>query len=239
MFRKFLSPDGGTSGGGGTTPPADPAPAAGGNSPAPQSQNLPAAGLTVEQQLAAALAEADRWKNGYAGLQREIANKLTPKVTTLEGEVLTHKTALETLQQAHTALGTEHETLKTQFEEADLERTTAKSALQRARIILAKYPFLASWEADGQLPESPVDAKDEDVEKLFQSFADKLATVAKISSLGAGGGPPPPAGGGGGSGNASADEELKQANAAMFKGDSAGYNLHFQNYLNLSQKGKK
>jgi len=228
MFRKWLSPDG-TSGGGDTgNPPKDP--------PTPGNPNPPATGDTAEQKLAAALKEAERWQNGYKGLQTTIAKK-DVLIDDLTKEKDSEHGTLEGLQKTHTELQAEHEKTKVKLDELELGKTTAEVQLQRAKIIMKKFPHLSEWEADGQLPETPADAKEEDVVKIFQSFSDKLAAAAKISNKGAGGSPPPPAGGDGGN-TGSAAEELKLANAAMFAGNTKEYNEHFAKYLELSKQKK-
>lgn len=224
MFQKWLSPDG-TSGGGSGTDPQNP--------PAPASPNPPATGETAEQKLAAALAEAQRWQNGYSGLQKTIAKK-DIEIGDLTKAKDTDHSALEALQATHTALQTEHQTIKVKLDELELGKTTAEVKLMRAKIIMGKFPELASWEADGQLPETPVDAKEADVELLFKSFSDKLTAAAKNASKGAGGGPPPPPGGDPTSPTAA--EELKLAKLAMSKGNVPEYTVHYNRYLELSSK---
>jgi chromosome segregation ATPase len=223
MFRKWLSPEGASGGGAGGDPQDPPAPL---DPPKP-----PAAGTeTAEQKLAASLAEATRWQTGYAGLQKTLAKKEIA-FDDLSKKFDTEHSALTTLQATHTTVQTELEKLKGTVDELEVGKTSVEVQLKRAKIIMKKYPHLAEWEADGQLPETPVDAKDEDIDKLFQSFSDKLAVAAKQSGKSAGGSPPPPGGDGGTP--SSAAEELKQANAASAKGDMVAYNEHYAKYLEL------
>jgi hypothetical protein len=229
MFRKFLSPEGTSGGGSGTDPdPKDP--------PAPGNQNPPASGETAEQKLAAALKEAERWQNGYKGLQTTIAKK-DVLIDDLTKQKDAEHSTLEALQATHTALQTEHEKAKNTLGELELGKNTSDVGLKRAKIIMKEFPQLAEWQADGQLPETPADAKDEDIRNLFKSFSDKLAAAAKINNKSAGGSPPPPAGGDGGN-TGSAAEELRLANAAMFAGNTKEYNEHFAKYLELTKQKK-
>jgi hypothetical protein len=224
MFQKFLSPDG-TSGGGAGTEQQVP--------PAPVSQNQPATGETAEQKLAEALAEASRWQNGYGGLQKTIAKKDLEIGDLTKAKDADHS-ALEALQITHTALQTEHQTAKAKLDELELGKTTAEVKLMRAKIIMSKFPELASWEADGQLPETPADAKETDVEALFKSFSEKLTAAAKGITKTAGASIVPPPGGDPAGTNAA--EELKLAKAAMSKGKIDEYTLHYNKYLELSAK---
>ena len=226
MFCKWLAPTGDTGGNGGDNqPPA-------GDPPAATGQKPPAAGSdTLEKKLAVAEAEVERWKKGYGGLQTILGNK-DQELTALTGKLTEKEGALLSLQQTHTQFQTDHKTLAEKAEEMELGLTTTKSQLQRAKVIMKQFPQLAEWEADGQLPETPADAKEDDVVKLFQSFSDKLALVSKANNLGAGGGPPPPAGGGGLT--STADDELKAAKECMKKHDMAGYNAHYAKYLELT-----
>jgi len=225
MFQKFLSPDGTLGGGGGTDPIKDP--------PAPGTPNPPATGETAEQKLAAALKEAERWQNGYGGLQKTIAKK-DLEIGDLTKAKDTATSALEVLQTTHTALQTEHQTFKVKVDELELGKTTAEVKLMRAKIIMGKFPELAPWEADGQLPETPADAKEADIEILFKSFSDKLTASAKVVNKPAGGSPPPPPGGDPSVPNAA--EELKLAKAAMSLGKVDEYTAHYNKYLELSAK---
>jgi len=224
MFRKFLSPEG-SSGGGAGEDPQDP--------PAPITPNPPATGETAEQKLAASLKETERWQNGYKGLQTTIAKKDVTIGDLTKAKDADHS-ALEALQITHTALQTEHETFKVKVDELELGKTTAEVKLLRAKIIMGKYPELASWEADGSLPATPADAKEADIEIVFKSFSEKLAAAAKITNKGAGGSPPPPPGGDPPS--SSAADELKLASNAMKLGKIDEYTLHYNKYLELVSK---
>jgi hypothetical protein len=230
MFQKWLSPDG-TSGGGGGDGVQDPP------NPNPNNPNPSSTGETAEQKLTAALKEAERWQNGYNGLQKTLAKK-DLAIEDLTKKLGIKETEFSALQQTHTVLETEHQTVKDKLGEEELNLNDKTVKLQRAKIIMGQFPHLASWEADGQLPETPVDAKEADIVKLFTSFSEKLAAAAKINSHDAGGSPPPPSGGDG-SGTGSAQEELRLANAAYSVGNDKEYKLHFDKYIELSkQKGK-
>ena len=194
----------------------------------------PAAGDSLEQKLATLQKEAERWQKGYAGLQSALSKKDT-ELNALQALVQEKSGLLQTLQTTHTDVEKQLETLKTSLEENELNLTATKSQLQRAKIIMKKFPQLAEWEADGQLPESSADATDTDVETLFQSFSEKLASFNKNISQGAGGGPIPPAGGNNQS-ITSADAELKLANKAQMDGKHAEYDEHFNKYLELKNR---
>ena len=228
MFRKFLSPDGTSGGDAGDGDQNSP-------NPDPKTPNPPATGETAEQKAAAALAESQRWQNGYSGLQKLIAKKDLEIGELTKAKDADHS-ALEALQTTHTALQTEHQTVKVKLDELELGKTTAEVKLMRAKIIMGKFPELASWEADGQLPETPADAKEADVELLFKSFSDKLTAAAKgASAIKSAGGSviPPP---GGDSTVSTAAEELKLAKAAMSKGKLDEYTAHYNKYLELLVK---
>jgi DNA repair exonuclease SbcCD ATPase subunit len=226
MFKKWLSPESDSGGSGETNQPVT------GEILPGQSQTPPPAGNSAEEMLKAAKVEAERWKNGYAGLQKTLGKK-DIELEKLTKQLEETNSGLSTLQQTHTSVQTEHQSLTQKAEELELNLNATQSQLQRAKIIMGKFPHLASWEADNSLPETPVDAKEEDVIKLFQSFSDKLAAATKSANINAGGGPPPPAGNGGGS--TSADEELKLAKDAASHGKLDEYSAHYNKYLELSK----
>jgi chromosome segregation ATPase len=138
------------------------------------------------------------------------------------------KTALEQVNEQLKALTSEKGSLsekfsklETEFSEQGIEMETLKRQNSRAKLIFGKFPELASFEADGLLPE----AEENKLEEVFGKFREKLGAIKEQGKeeFGKGGTPTKP------SPTAAAQPEgraslLKQLAEATQKGDMKLFN---------------
>jgi len=162
----------------------------------------------------------------YTGLQQTHEKEtLAHKAT--KGELLTAQTQIKSLTDQFAALETGSKAILEAKTSLDEQLQAATRKLARNQLVMGKYPNLAQWEADGLLPDLPEDK----LEVALKAISEKLATtnaqirqtaVAGASALDS-------------SANATAEVTatslLKEANAAMLKGDQKGYNEKFEAYL--------
>jgi hypothetical protein len=168
-------------------------------------------------------------KDRYVGLQKtyqteqEARKKADEDLGLLKTQVVGFETDKSTLSG-------EVEQLKTTVTEKDSEITALQKKQQRASLIFSQFPELASFEADGLLP----DAKDEEgLTTKFKAFSEKLGTMKQqgAKEFASGGGTSTPSSKGD-AGKGTADTFLKLANEAVLKGDIDTYNENFDKYLN-------
>jgi chromosome segregation ATPase len=198
--------------------------------------------------------QVEEYKNKYEALQSKVTDgKLVDPTAFLEkkvkdGEVFpkdrfvglqqTFQTAQQTLTELQSKV-TGYETKISKLEETlgtkgtelgakDVELGTLRRDQARAKLIFSKFPELASFEADGLLPQ----AEESEMEAIFTAFSSKLGAVkndAAAAFAGGGTGPTPPK-----------REEAKAqtakthlglANDALAKGDFTTYNQEYDKYL--------
>ncbi len=207
--------------------------------------------------------QSDDWKAKFEASQTELTSlkgQLTTKTTEAE-EATKRFTGLQKVYQtekdAHTLLQTEHAKLTTQFQTAFTEaetfknglaerdqklaqltadHTKATTGLERARLIMSKYPELAPFEANGLLP-TPGEGKTlEDVLGAFKTSLDDVAKKANANF--AAGASLDPAGtsnlGGSSAQNATVATLQAKANEAAITGKSDEYNNYMDQILKLT-----
>lgn len=201
--------------------------------PAPlQSQSNQQQEPNLQKQLEEAKKEAQRWKDGYAGLQK----KYDP-LQTQHTEVKTKLADLEALQaetnKQFDALKGTHQEVTQNVSTLEIDLLSARSKLARANLIMGKFPELATFEAEGLLPETAADADEDTIAKVFEAFTAKLKAMSETNkrNFSAGGTHPPPPD----NKALSAVEELKLANTASAAGDSKGFDEHYSKYLELTK----
>jgi len=166
-------------------------------------------------------------KDRYVGLQKTFQDA-QDVIKTLEPKVKEFETNYSNLEEKFKAKETE-------VQERDQEIGKLKPKLARANIIFKEFPQLASFEADGLLPDAPEDKLPE----IFKKFSEKLGSIktAAGKEFLAGGGSTTP--------EEKLDPKLqtsqthlKLANEAMAKNDMATYNKEYDLYLGglLTQK---
>lgn len=134
-------------------------------------------GTDVQQSKEKSGTTGKDWQASYKGLQA-LYNKLKKSHDELEAkyaavvqsseetnlQVTNRDKQLEVLQ---TELGN----LKTQIQSLEGEKAKTEGRVTRAQLIMAKYPELAEFEADGLLPSADTQ---EELEQAFQKFREKL-----------------------------------------------------------------
>lgn len=188
--------------------------------------------------------------NGQAELQTQLAElsakiangEYVPKQTyvglqqTHEKQVLAHKADKDALVAAQTKaqeMEAALRTLQTQYEgdrnkltATESEKATLQQNLERTKLIMAKFPHLASFEADGLLPQAPVT----ELESILSIFSSKLganAQAAKETHIA--GATQPPAGPN--QAEPTAKQLLDQANQFAREGKFVEYNKAMDGYL--------
>jgi chromosome segregation ATPase len=124
---------------------------------------------------------AAEWEAAYKGLQaayQKLKTASDTKITSLETQLATVQTDLEGLKQGITSKDAQLGVLQSQVEKLNQEKTTIEAekskvvkGLNRTKLVLSDYPELASFEAQGLLP----DAEDEEkLKELFGKFKDTM-----------------------------------------------------------------
>ena len=162
----------------------------------------------------------------YTGLQQTHEKEtLAHKAT--KGELLAAQTQLKSLTDQIATLETGSKSILEAKTSLDEQLDSAKRKLARNQLVMGKYPNLAQWEADGLLPDLPEDK----LEVALKAISEKLVvTNAQVKQTAVAGASALDS-----SANATTETTaaslLKEANAAMLKGDQKGYNEKFDAYL--------
>ena len=120
----------------------------------------------------------------YTQLQKDLQKKDELLVATkTQLEEMTK--VFDPLKSEHEKLTTEHKTLKETLEELEVAKDELTAKTQRATVIMSKYPELATFEAEGLLPETGPDDDPAKLEEIFGKFAGKLNGVQKQAAEGA------------------------------------------------------
>jgi hypothetical protein len=165
-------------------------------------------------------------------LQKEQDDKkeLKTKFDDLSGQFTTVKSEHATATQSVS-------TLQAQLDKVEIEKDSLAVQNARVMLIMRDFPQLALFEAEGLLPETGVDDKEDALKTLFTNFSAKLGVFEKKAqeSFGAGGLPKPA--GAGGEGDklkaSTAQAELNAANEASKANKPAEYKQHYDAYLAL------
>ena len=184
----------------------------------------------------AAKAQADaEWQKRFGGLQATYQKEQEAKTNAMT-ELTTVRSMLESNTKTLETLNTEKTTLTTQVTEKDQALSKAQAELQRKTLIMKDYPQLIAFEANGLLPDAPL----EELPTKLNLFRDSLGTIENAAKQqhNAGGTPPDPASKQQGA-ERTAAAALKDAQTASIKGDVGTYQTFYKEYLELSGKESK
>jgi hypothetical protein len=159
-------------------------------------------------------------KDRFVGLQQTFQTTQT-NLSELQGKTADYEKKISKLEEDLGSKGTE-------LDEKDVELETLRRGQKRASIIFTKFPELASFEAEGLLPE----AEDDVLETTFDAFAKKLGAVKDSAAAAfASGGTPPTPPKKEEPKTQTAKTHLAAANEALVKGDFTKYNEFYDKYL--------
>jgi hypothetical protein len=184
-----------------------------------------------EEAQAKATKELDTAEKRRAGLQVTYQKEQDAhKVTTTELEQL--RGELTVLTSEKSSFQDTLSKLETEKTGQEIELETLRRKDKRASLIMGKFPELATFEADGLLPE----AEEEKLEETFGNFLTKLGVIKEKGKEDFGKGgvttPPPP--------KTTEPEGAKalmlQINAAAIAGDQKLYNELYDKYVKATQK---
>lgn len=147
------------------------------------------------------------WKALYEAAQAELANKTTEWNTRLSGlnktltaekdahkvtkdQALAFQTQIQDLTGNIDALKSEKETLGTQKSAIETAKAELEATLARKTLIMEKFPALASFEAQGLLPQVPAEQAEEVFGKFHQNIQD--LRKSQVADQNSGGVPPTP-----------------------------------------------
>jgi hypothetical protein len=108
-------------------------------------------------------------RSAYAALQSTL-QKASDKAKALEGDYGAAVASLTTLESSEKALKDQISQLQGTIATKEGELAKANSKLERHNIIMKNYPALSEFEADGLLPDAPIDQ----LEGKLKTFYDKL-----------------------------------------------------------------
>ena len=202
--------------GGSSTPPAEPV--------AQPTSGTPSTDYkTLYETLKA---DVDAGKNyishtRYAALQATLQKTVDEK-TTFERDLAANIAKVAELENLRDGLSTQLTGLTGEKTALLQEKEKLATTLERHKLLMASYPELAPFEAQGLIPEAP-DGKNEEI---FKKFAEQLVNVgAKIKSeYGKGGGAPPPPPAGTTTAQLDAKALLSQATEKALLGKTKAYN---------------
>ena len=177
-------------------------------------------------------ADVDAGKNyishtRYAALQATLQKTVDEK-TNFERDLTTAVAKVAELENLRDGLSTQLTGLTGEKTTLIQEKEKLASTLERHKLLMASYPELVQFEAQGLIPL----AEDGKNEEIFKKFQEQLVNVgAKIKSeYGKGGGAPPPPTAGSNSAQLDAKALLAQATEKALLGKTSEYNSLMDQY---------
>jgi len=163
----------------------------------------------------------------YAALQATLQKTVDEK-TNFERDLTTTVAKVAELENLRDGLSTQLTGLTGEKTTLIQEKEKLASTLERHKLLMASYPELAQFEAQGLIPL----AEDGKNEEIFKKFQEQLVNVgAKIKSeYGKGGGAPPPPTAGSNSAQLDAKALLAQATEKALLGKTSEYNSLMDQY---------
>ncbi len=177
-----------------------------------------------QAKLAELARQAEEWRTRFTGLQGKYQQEQR-KWADDSAKVLELADTLNRLTGEKEAMGISLTQLTEKAEQAELEREVARAELERVKIVTTEFPDLVPFLGDELLP----DGAGDELRGKLKLFSDKIGAIKqeKITNIAKGSSPndAPTAQ------DKSSQALLAQAIDAFRKGDNAGYNDLYQQYV--------